>query len=66
MAWGVINRRQLISIATVVVRSNNPNLLKEYGDDLVLTNKCARGGLEILTWSKRKGTTGKVDPFPSF
>ena len=29
MPEGVINRRQLISIATGVVRANNPNLLKE-------------------------------------
>ena len=54
MAGGVINRRQLISIATEVLRANNPNLLKEYGGDLVLTDKWARGVLEKLTWSKRK------------
>ena len=48
MARGVINRRQLISIATGVVRANNPNLLKEYGGDLVLTDKWARGVLEKL------------------
>ena len=39
MAEGVINRRQLITIATGVVRANNSNLLKEYGGDLVLTDK---------------------------
>ena len=66
MIGGVINRRQLISIATKVVRANNPNLLKEYGGDLVLTDKWARGVLEKLTWSKRKGNIGKVDPFPQF
>ena len=49
MIGGVINRRQLISIATKVVRANNPNLLKEYGGDLVLTDKWARGVLEKLT-----------------
>ena len=31
MAGGVINRSQLISIATGVARANNQNLLKEYG-----------------------------------
>ena len=66
MAVGVINRRQLISIVTGVVRANNPNLLKEYGGDLVLSDKWARGVLEKLTWSKRKGTTGKVDLSPQF
>ena len=64
MAGGVINRRQLISIAIGVVKANNPNLLKEYGGDLVLTDKWARGVLEKLTWSKHKGTTGKLNPPP--
>ena len=66
MAGGVINRRQLISIATEVLRANNPNLLKEYGGDLVLTDKWARGVLEKLTWSKRNGTTIKVEPSSQF
>ena len=39
MAGGVISRRQLRSIATGVVRVNITNPLKEYGGDLVLTNK---------------------------
>ena len=47
-----------------MVKANNPNLLKEYGGDLVLTDKWARGVLEKLTWSKRKGTTGKLNPPP--
>ena len=66
MAGRVINRRHLISIAAGVVRPNNPNLLKEYGGDLVLTDKWAGGILEKRTWSKRKGTTEKVDPSPQF
>ena len=66
MTGGDINRRQLISIATGVVRVNNPNLLKEYGSHLVLTDKWARGVLEKLTRNKRKGTTGKVHPSPEF
>ena len=64
MARGVINR--LISIATEVVRANNSNLLKKYGGDLMLSDKWARGVLEKLSWSKRKGTTRKVDPSPKF
>ena len=66
MAGGVINRRHLISMATGVVRMNGQNLLKEYGGDLMLTDKRVRGVLEKLKWSKRKGTAGKVDPSPSF
>ena len=57
MAGGVINRHHLISIAEVVVRANNLNLLTGYGGDLVLTDKWVRGVLEKLKWSKRKGTT---------
>ena len=67
MAGGVIKRRQLISIATRVARANNPNLLKEYGSHLMFLDKWAdREMLEKLTWSKRKGTTGKVHPSPHF
>ena len=66
MAGEAIKMRQLISIATGVVKANNPNLLKEYGGDLVLTDKWARGVSKKLTWSRRKGTTGKVDPSTQF
>ena len=31
-----------------------------------LTNRWARGILSDMNWCKRKGTTGKVDPFPQF
>ena len=62
MAGGVINRRQVISIATGVVRASNPNLLKEYSGDLVLTDKWARGVLEKLKWSKRKGSKSRSFP----
>ena len=57
MTGGVISRRQLISITTGVVGANNPSLLKEYGGDLVLTDKWIRGVLEKLTW-----TSAKVPP----
>ena len=60
MAWGVINRRHLISIATLVARANNLDLLKEYGGNLVLADKWVTRVLKKLTWSKHKGTTGKV------
>ena len=45
---------------------NNPNLLREGGGDLVLTDKWTRRVLEKITWSKRKGTTGKLDPSSQF
>ena len=62
----IINRCQLIIIAKGMIRANNPNFLKEYGGDLVLTDKLAKGVLEKLTWSKRKGNTGKVVPSLQF
>ena len=40
--------------------------MKEYGHDLVLTDKWDRVVLEKLTWRKSKGTAGKVDPSPQF
>ena len=46
MAEGVINRRQLISIATGVVIANNPTLLQDFGVDLSVTKKWARAVLE--------------------
>ena len=54
MAGGVINRRQLISITTGVVRANNPTLLKDFDGDLVVTEKWASRVLEKLKWDKRK------------
>ena len=64
LAGGVINRRQLICIANGVVKANNPNLLKEFGGPLELSEKWARGVLGKLNWSKRKATTGKLEPSP--
>ena len=55
MAGGVINRRQLMSIAAGVVRANNPNLLKEYGGDLVLTDNWAR-----KCWKNLRGASAKI------
>ena len=37
-AGGVINRRQIVSIAKGIVRANNPNILKDFDDTVELTN----------------------------
>ena len=47
-ARGFINSRQLMSVATGVVRGNNPNLLKECGGNLVLSDNAALGVVEKL------------------
>ena len=49
-----------------VVRANNPDILKESGGTVKLTNRQARGVLSDLIWSKRKGTTGKLELSPQF
>ena len=61
---GVINRKQILNIVKGVVKSNNPNALKEFGGSLDLTDRWARAVLKQLKWGKRKGTTGNVDSPP--
>lgn len=65
-AGGVINRRQILNIGKGVVKSNNPEILVEFGGTVELTNRWARGILSDMNWCKRKGTTGKVEPSPQF
>ena len=36
---GVINRKQILNIVKGVVKSNNPNALKEFGGSLDLTDR---------------------------
>ena len=36
---GVINRRQIVNIGKSVVRANNPDILKEFGGTVELTNR---------------------------
>ena len=60
-AGGVISRKMTIAIGNGVVKANDPSLLKQYGGPLELTEMWARGVLTSLNYSKRRGTTGKVD-----
>ena len=57
---GFINRRQILNIDEGVIRENNPDILKEFGGTVELTDRWARSILTTLNWRKRKGTTGKV------
>ena len=61
-AGTAINRRVVMVIGNGVVRSNSPTLLKENGGSLDLTEDWARGVIESMNWTKRKGTTGKIEP----
>ena len=65
-AGGIINRKQILNIAKGVIRANDPNALEEYGGTLNLTGRRARHVLTKMEWTKRKGTTGKVEPSPQF
>ena len=65
-AGGAINREQILNIVKGVVRANNPNVLKQFGGSLDLTDCWVRNVLNQLKWSKHKGTTGKVDLPPIF
>ena len=58
----VINRQQLINIGNGVIRANNPEILKEFGGTNELTEDWARSAWKSLNWSKRRATTGKVEP----
>ena len=49
-----------------VVKANEPDLLKEHGGHLELTEDWARRLLKSMEWVKRKGTTGKVEPSEKF
>ena len=60
-AGGVINRKQILNTAKGVIRANDPNALEEYGGTLNLTDRWARHVLTKIEWTKRKGTTTKVE-----
>ena len=47
-AGGVISRRMVIAIGIGVVKANDPNILKEYGGQVELTEGWARGVLSTL------------------
>ena len=65
-AGDVINRRQIVIIAKGVLRANNPDILKELGGTVGLTNRWSKSVLSDLNWWRRKGTTGKIEPSPQF
>ena len=59
----VISCRIVMAIGNGVVRST---LLKGNGDFLELTKDWARGVIKSVNQTKRKGTTGKIDPSKQF
>ena len=65
-AGTAISRRIVMAIGNGVVRSNSPTLLKENGGSLELTKDWAWGVIKSMNWTKRKGTTGKVERSKQF
>ena len=61
-----ISRHIVVAIGNGVVRSNSLTLLKENGGSLELTEDWARGVIKSMNWTKRKGTTGKIEPSKQF
>ena len=65
-AGTAISRRIVMTIGNGVVRSNSPTLLKENGGSLELTENWVRGVIRSMNWTKRKGTTAKIEPSKQF
>ena len=66
LAGTAISQKMVIAIGPDVIKLNEPNILKEFGGSLELTEGCARNALNNMDWVKRKGTTGKVEPCAKF
>ena len=66
LAGSVINRRPVVCIGRGVVMAYDPNLFREFGVGLDLTEGWASGVLKRIVWVKKKGTTGRVEPSPQF
>ena len=66
LAGTAISRKMVIAIATGVIKANDPNILREFGGSLALTEDWARSFLKSMDWVKRKRTTGKVEPCSKF
>lgn len=66
LTGGVILRKIVVAIGNGVIMANSPSLLKKYGGCIELTDGWARHVLESMKWTKRKGTTSKVEPSQQF
>ena len=63
---GVISRKMVIAIGNGVIKTNSPSSLKKYGGHIELTDGWAGHVLKSMKWTKRKGTTSKVEPSQQF
>ena len=66
MAGAVISRKMVIAIGTGIIKANCPSKLNDFGGHIALAESWAGGVLKSMEWSKRKGTTGKIEPSKQF
>ena len=66
VAGTAISHRIVMAIGNGVVRSNSPIMLNENGGSLESTMDWARGVIKSMNWTKRTGTTGKIEPSKQF
>ena len=62
----IVNRRIAMAIGNGVVTSNSPTLLKENWGSLELTEDWSQRVIKSMNWTKRKSTTGKIEPSKQF
>ena len=65
-AAAVISHCLVIAIGKGVLKTSNPTMLMQNGGSLELSEDWTRDVLQFLKWTKRKGTTGKVEPSEQF
>ena len=54
LAGTAISRKMVIAIATGVIKANDPNILREFGGSLELTEDWARSVLKSMDWVKKR------------
>ena len=54
----------LINIDNGVFEANDLKILSKFGGYITLTEDWAGGIVQSIDWVKRKGTNGKIEPFP--
>ena len=64
LSGAVISRKMLINIDNGVLEANDLKILSKFGGYITLTEDWAGGIVQSIDWVKRKGTNGKIEPFP--
>ena len=62
IAGCAISRKTATAVGAGVLQSKSPEKLLKNGRSIKLTTKWAHGILTFMEWSKRRGTTAKLQP----